>query len=148
MQIGAFVQAASVPKETVRYYERRGLMPEPTRDASGYRHYGRADVARMRFIKEAQDLGFSLHEIDRLLTLREAPDADAAQVKRLAEHKLAEIGDKLCALRRQQRELERLAAACDGHGPTEECPILTGIQQAARPSPASTDGAEAEHRRL
>lgn len=131
MQISAFAEAADVPKETVRYYERRGLMPEPARSASGHRRYDQADVARMRFIKRAQDLGFSLQEIDHLLTLRDAPDADAASVKALAEQKLDELADEIRALRHREEELTRLVAACDGRGPADECPILVGIQQTA-----------------
>lgn len=131
MQISAFAGAAGVPKETVRYYERRGLMPEPRRGPSGYRRYDQAAVARMQFIKRAQDLGFSLHEIEQLLAVRSTPDADAMRVKALVERKLDELTAKIRALRRQEEELTRLVAACDGQGPAEECPILIGIQQTA-----------------
>ena len=89
-------QCANVNLATIRYYERRGLIPEPPRRPSGYRVYSEASVARIQFIKSAQDLGFSLKEIKELLALRVDPNTTCADVKRQGEAKLAQIAEKIC----------------------------------------------------
>jgi len=115
--------------ETVRYYERRGLLPEPTRRPSGYRAYATATVARLRFIKNAQELGFSLAEIDKLLALRVDADTSCADVRRQAEAKLTEVEQKLQSLQQIQAALTQLVAACAHGGPHGECPILEALNE-------------------
>ena len=128
LTIGQLAKLAQVNVETVRYYERRGLIPEPPRRESGYRQYSQEAVARLLFIKRAKELGFSLKEISDLLSLRVGPDATCGDVKRRAKRKLADIEEKLQALQRMKQALTKLAAACRGRGPTSECPILEVLE--------------------
>ena len=114
--------------ETVRYYEQRELIPKPARSAAGYRVYSEDYVERIRFIKRAQELGFTLKEIVELLSLRIDPDTDRGEVKQRAEAKLADIEGKIRDLERMKQALTMLATACSGCGPTSECPILEGMQ--------------------
>src|SRR5881397_1489109 len=109
-----------VNRETVRYYERRGLLPKPPRTAAGYRTFDADAVRRLRFIKQAQALGFSLKEIRELFALRFDPRASCADVRRRAEAKIADIDEKLRALRAMKRTLLRITAACAGRGPVSE----------------------------
>lgn len=127
MTIGQLAKKAQVNVETVRYYERRGLIPEPPRRESGYRRYAQDAVARIQFIKRAKELGFSLREILELLSLRVDPDTTCADVKRRAEVKIADIEEKIRSLRGMQKALMKLAASCTGRGPTNECPILEAL---------------------
>lgn len=124
LTIGQLAKEAQVNVETVRYYERRGLMPEPPRRESGYRQYPRDSVARIRFIKRAQELGFSLKEISELLSLRIDPDTTCGDIKRKAELKVADIERKIRTLQSMKRALTKLVTSCRGRGPTSECPIL------------------------
>ena len=117
--------------ETVRYYERRGLLPKPPRTLAGYRTFDAGAVRRLRFIKQAQALGFSLKEIKALLALRLDPRASCADVRRRAEAKIADIDGKLHALRAIKRALVRLTAACAGRGPVSACPILESLEERA-----------------
>lgn len=128
LTIGQLAKQAQVNVETVRYYERRGLIPEPHRRESGYREYSQEAVACLQFIKRAKEMGFSLKEISDLLSLRVGPDATCGDVKRRAERKLADIEEKLQALQRMKKALTKLAAACRGRGPTSECPILEVLE--------------------
>ncbi len=113
--------------ESIRFYEKRGLLPKPPRTASGYRMFPPESVRRVQFIKRAQELGFSLKEIKELLSLRLDPDTSCADVRRRAEDKLTDIDQKISDLRRMKRSLARLAAACPGRGDTSECPILESL---------------------
>lgn len=130
MHIGEFAERAGLPRPTIRYYEQRGLLPEPARSAAGYRRYGEEDVLRVRFIRRAQELGFTLRQIRELLTLHGDPGAAAADVKALAERKLGEIERKIRDLQRMQAALQPLAEACDGEGSTHTCPILHALEGA------------------
>lgn len=127
LTIGQLGKKAQVNVETIRYYERRGLMPEPPRSESGYRHYTEDSIARIQFIKRAKELGFSLKEILDLLSLRVDPDTTCADVKRMAEVKIADIEEKICALQRIKEALTKLRAACSGSGPAGKCPILEAL---------------------
>ncbi len=118
---------AGVNLQTVRYYERRGLLPAPPRRPSGYREYDDAYVRRIRFIKRAQDLGFTLAEVEELLSLRASPGAASLQVRRRAEEKLREVDARIRDLHQIRRTLQDLAASCDGTGTTDECPILQAL---------------------
>jgi Hg(II)-responsive transcriptional regulator len=124
MTRGQLATECGVHVETVRFYEKKGLIPIPERSASGYRQYSEDYVSRIRFIKRGQDLGFSLKEILELLSLRLEPDSDRADVKRQVDEKIASIELKLADLRRMKDALEGLVSCCSGRGSTRECPIL------------------------
>ena len=128
-------ERAGVNLDTVRYYEKRGLLPKPSRTASGYRQYGPEHVAHIRFIKRAQDLGFTLEEIRELLELRVAPGAGADVRARTAE-KVEEIDAKLHDLQRIRAKLLELAAACEHHGSAEACLVLHALEDPADHSPS------------
>ncbi len=131
LTIGEVAKRAGVHVETLRYYERRGLVEEPPRAPSNYRAYPAETVHRVRFIKRAQELGFSLDEIGDLLSLRAAPKARCADVRRRAEAKLDDIDEKMRTLRRMKKALAGLVAQCSGRGPVTDCPILEAIDQQA-----------------
>ena len=131
LRIGEVARAAGVGLETVRFYERRGLVPAPPRRASGYRAYPPSSVARIRFIRTAKDLGFTLKEIEELLSLRVHPVRSCAKVRRLAVEKIDDIGRRLATLSRIRRTLRRLIAACDAHEPTADCPVLGALDREA-----------------
>ena len=128
MTRGEVARRTGVNIETVRYYEQRGLIPRPSRSASGYRKYTEDYVERILFIKRAQELGFTLQEIQELLSLRVDPDTDRGEVKRHAEAKLADIEEKIRDLERMKHALTSLVATCSGCGPASECPILEAMQ--------------------
>lgn len=128
MRIGQLATQTGVNVQTVRYYERRGIVIPPARSRSGYRIYGDDDVRRIRFIKQAQELGFSLDEIADLLTLRVEKRRSCAAVERRARARIADVERKIQDLRRIQRVLERLASACSIEEPTGRCPILDALE--------------------
>lgn len=125
---GRLARRAGVNVETVRYYERRGLLPEPPRTDGGYRQYSPQAVRRIRFIKRAQALGFTLAEIGDLLELRVAPRTDCRAVERRAARAMARIEAKLAELYRMRASLSRLLADCRERRPTDECPILDALE--------------------
>lgn len=124
MRIGQVAAAAGVNVQTVRYYERRGIVHAPIRTESGYRQYEGDVVLRLRFIKRAQELGFALNEIQELLALRVRHGDACAAVLRKTREKSALVEQKIHDLRRIRRTLERLAEACAQRRSTEDCPIL------------------------
>lgn len=124
MKIGEVAKAAGIGVDAVRFYERQGLLPEPARRPSGYRMYSPDVVLSLRFIRRAKELGFSLKDISELLSLETAAEATAADVKELAEAKLADIEERIRALQRMRRALKRASEACSGRGPTSSCSIL------------------------
>jgi len=127
MQIGRVAAQAGVNVQTLRYYERRGLLPRPPRTETNYRAYPDDAVLRVRFVKRAQELGFSLMEIKELLSLRAAPRAKCADVLQRAELKIDDIDDKIATLRRMRRALSKLMAECHGSLPVTKCPILEAL---------------------
>ena len=127
MKIGEVAKAAGIGIDAVRFYERQGLIPEPPRRPSGYRVYPPDVVASLRFIKRAKQLGFSLKEISELLSLETAPNATAADVKALAETKLADLEERIRALQRMRRALKKAVGDCPGKGPTSGCSILRSL---------------------
>lgn len=129
LTIGLLAKRAEVNIETVRYYERRGLIPKPPRQESGYRQYPEETIARIQFIKHAKELGFSLKEILELLSLRVNANATCADVKRRAESKIADIEEKLHALQRMKKTLTKLAKECRGRGPINECSMLEALEK-------------------
>jgi MerR family copper efflux transcriptional regulator len=127
---GKLATEGGVNLETVRYYERRGLLPKPPRTPAGYRTFDAEAVRRLRFIKQAQALGFSLREIRELLALRVDPRTSCGDVRRRAEAKIADIEGKLRALRAMKRALVRLTATCaKGSAPVSACPILESLEE-------------------
>lgn len=117
--------------ETIRYYERHGLMPKASRTHSGYRVFGEDAVMRLRFIKHAQGLGFSLKEIKDLLSLRVKPGSSCADVRRRAEAEIAEVDEKIRHLQAMREALSRLARSCSGQGPVSACTILQALNTEA-----------------
>ena len=131
MKIGELARHAGVPIDTVRYYERQGLLPEPQRQPSGYRHYQTADVLRLRFVRRAKALGFTLEEIRELLALSSHREDDMGSLKVAAEQKLAGVEAKLAELARIRDGLQTLIKACPGHGALDACPILHALNEDA-----------------
>ncbi|HQU16277.1 MAG: heavy metal-responsive transcriptional regulator [Chromatiales bacterium 21-64-14] len=129
MTIGTLAKQAGVGAGTLRYYERLGLLAPPQRTAAGYRVYQPAAARRLRFIRRAQELGFSLEEIAALLGMSENPGASARDVKRLTKEKIADIESRIRDLDRMRRGLETLAGHCSGRGSTADCPILAALNQ-------------------
>ena len=129
LTIGALAKAADIGVETVRFYERKGLLPEPPRTQAGYRQYPPETVDRLRFIRRAQGLGFSLREIMELLNLRVDEIAACGPVEAQAREKLEQVAGKIAELRRIQSALRRLVRACEAREPTGECPILEELEE-------------------
>lgn len=127
LTVGKLAKLAGVNLETIRYYERQELLPEPLRTQSGYRTYSAESVERIRFIKQAQELGFSLKEIKELLRLRIMPDSSGADVREKVAAKIADIDEKMKTLRTMKKELVQLKATCDGTGSIADCPILKSL---------------------
>jgi len=125
--IGRLAKQAGVNIDTIRYYERHGLLPEPARRASGYREYTATDLDRLRFVRRAKDLGFTLAEIAELLSLTAARGNDMRGVKRKAEERLEHVEHKIKELQRVRRGLKALIAACPGHGELGHCPIVAAL---------------------
>jgi len=134
LTVGELAKQGGVNVQTIRYYEREGLLPRPPRTASGYRIFPPHSVACVRFIKRAQELGFSLADAKELLDLREHPGASCPQVLDSAQRKLAEIGQKIRSLRAIQLELSRLAKACAGRAQPHCCPLLQALENNREPS--------------
>lgn len=128
LTIGGLARSAGVGVETVRFYERKGLLPEPPRSPSGYRQYPPDTVERLRFIRRAQDLGFALSQIADLLELRVDEVAACGTVEAQAREKLALVAGKMKELRRIRRSLNRLVTACQAREPTSDCPILEELE--------------------
>jgi MerR family transcriptional regulator, copper efflux regulator len=128
LTIGEVAEQAGVHIETLRYYERRGLVAKPPRTRSNYRRYPRDAVKRVQFIKRAQVLGFSLKDIKELLSLRAAPEASCAEVRAHADAKIKDINDKIVALTAMKHALSTLVRECSGEGPLTECPILESFE--------------------
>src|SRR2546427_13259869 len=128
MTIGQVADAADVNIQTIRYYERRGLFPTPRRTAAGYRQYADDAVARLRFIKHAQELGFSLQEIQELLGLRVRHSAACDVVERKTRQKIEFVQQRIRDLQRMRRTLKRLAAACTARRRTHDCPTLEVLE--------------------
>jgi MerR family copper efflux transcriptional regulator len=125
--IGQLAKQGGVGIDTVRYYERNGLLSPRTRLASGYRRYGELELARLRFIRRAQALGFTLKEVKELLAL--SAQRDVGRVKRSAQAKLVDVEARIAALERVRDGLAKLIKACPGHGRAADCPILRALTE-------------------
>lgn len=128
MKIGKLAEQAGVNIETVRYYERRGLLVAPPRTGSGYREYEPEAVARLHFIKRAQHLGFTLAEVEELLALRVRNERACGTVGRKTRDKIALVQAKIRELQAIERRLARLASACESGQRTGECPMLEELE--------------------
>ena len=129
LTIGKAAQEAGVGVETIRFYERQGLIEQPAKGSS-YRTYPPEVVARIRFIRQAQRIGFSLKEAQELLALRRNPEADCADVRTQARHKIAKVDERISELLRVRTALEAVVASCPGHGGLSGCTILEALDQA------------------
>lgn len=127
LTIGRLAKKAGLGIETVRFYERLGLIEPPPRTDSNYRIYPEEEVNRLKFIKRAKDLGFTLKEIKELLELQLDPHTTKSDIKKRTVEKIKYIQKKIHDLSRIQEALEHLAKSCDGHGPLSECPILGSL---------------------
>ena len=127
LTIGRLAKQVSIGIETIRFYERQGLIEPPPRTDSNYRVYPEEEVNRLRFIKRAKNLGFTLSEIKELLFIRHDPHATKADIKNRTLNKIEDVKQKISDLTRIKMSLEHLASSCDGHGPLEECPILEAL---------------------
>lgn len=125
MTIGAFAKAAGVGVETIRFYQRRGLLAEPSRPYGSIRRYGAADVARLKFIKSAQRLGFSLSEIGELLKLEDG--ASCAEAAGLAARRLADVRARMADLERMEAALAQLLARCRARRGQVSCPLIAAL---------------------
>ncbi|MBW2467252.1 MAG: MerR family transcriptional regulator [Deltaproteobacteria bacterium] len=128
LTIGKLAKQVGVGIETVRFYERQGLIDPPPRTESNYRVYPEDEVVRLKFIKRAKALGFTLNEIKELLFIRHDPHATKADIKNRTLAKIKDIEKKINDLARIKTALEHLASSCDGHGPLNECPILEALE--------------------
>lgn len=129
LTISRLAQLGGVNPETIRYYERQGLLPAPPRTAAGYRVFPKEAARRLRFIKRAQELGFSLNEISELLELRIKPGAKRAEMRTRAEAKIGDIEQKIRTLQAMKKTLRQLTERCEGCGPLSECPILESLDE-------------------
>ncbi|MDA0350222.1 MAG: MerR family DNA-binding protein [Verrucomicrobia bacterium] len=129
LTMGQVANRSGIGIETVRFYERQGLIKDPPRSGSGYRMYPEETVTRIQFTRRAKDLGFSLKEIKDLLSLSVSPGATCQDIKHRAEAKLTDIEDKIRTLRRMKKALAKVTAACRGEGSVSDCPILEAMEQ-------------------
>lgn len=127
-KIGKAAELAGVHIETIRYYERRNLIPKPDRMDSGYRLFSRRHVNQIRFIKRAQKLGFTLSEIEDLLNLKMEEDTTCSEIKQEAEKKYRNVMSKIEDLQRIKETLADLMDSCAGDGPKGECTILDALE--------------------
>lgn len=134
MKIGEVARRVGVPIDTVRYYERNGLLPPPARRKSGYRDFHEDDIARLNFVLRGKAMGFTLSEIRELLALSDNAQGDMAAIKAAAKSKLEEIEIRLSALARIRDGLGELVDACPGAGPVTGCPIRAALLDWRKPS--------------
>jgi MerR family mercuric resistance operon transcriptional regulator len=127
LTIGAFARAARVNVETIRFYQRKSLLPLPDKPCGSVRRYGEADVTRVRFVKSAQRLGFSLDQIGELLQLQDGTHCEEAS--RVAEHKLMDVRAKLADLARMESVLSELVRACHAPKGNVSCPLIETLQR-------------------
>lgn len=127
MRIKQLADAAGVPVDTIRHYEKAGLLGAPRRTGSGYRDYAAADVERLRFIRHCRDLDMSLDEVRELLDFLDHPRPDCSAADTVVRNHLAHVRERLAALRRLERQLVRLVAACSHPRPQERCGIVMAL---------------------
>ena len=126
LSIGAFAKAAGVNVETIRFYQRKGLLREPDRPYGGIRRYGHGDVARMKFVKSAQRIGFSLDEVSQLLRLEDG--THCGEAAKLAALRLADVRARLNDLTRLETALSTLVRKCRSHHGSISCPLIASLR--------------------
>lgn len=129
MKIGELATASGLSVDTIRFYEKQGLLPSPKRSASNYRLYSSDAPRRLVFIRKARDLGFTLQEIGQLLELSEDRQAGAGDVKERAQAKLQDLDRRIADMQAMRESLQRLVSACSGRGDTDHCPILAALAE-------------------
>ncbi len=125
---GQLAKLTSVNIETLRFYEQKGLLPKPRRSPTGYRQYSADMVARVQFIRQTKGLGFSLREIQELLSLKANPAGTSRDIKQRFANKIEDIEAKIRMLRKMRRILQQLVTNCPGKGPMSACPILESLK--------------------
>lgn len=126
--IGNVAKQAGIGIETIRFYERTGLLDEPPRNSSGYRQYQPETIVKLRFIKKAKQLGFTLKEIEELMALRHKHDARCSDIKAQANEKISNIEERIRDLSKMKEALLALTCQCNDNEPVSECPILTALE--------------------
>ena len=138
LTIGAFARIAGVNVETIRFYQRKGLLPEPERPYGSIRRYGDADVARVRFVKSSQRIGFTLDEVAMLLKLQDG--AHCSEAREIAEHKLVDVRQRLADLKQIERVLSALVVKCRTSKGKVTCPLIASLQKPRQSSRRATTG--------
>jgi len=128
MKIGELAARGAVSVQTVRFYERKGLLEPPTRSSGGFRLYEPEVVDRLLFIRDGQELGFTLAEISELLSLRAENEASCEQIRIVANKRIEALEAKIQQLERMRATLHRLASVCPGDAPAGECPVITFLE--------------------
>lgn len=134
MKIGALAEATGTPAETIRYYEREGLLPPPARADNNYRHYQPTHVAQLAFIRQCRSLDMTLDEVRALLRLRESPGTDCGEVNALLEAHIGHVAARIRELRALEKDLRALRARCTTPHTVSACGILDGLERAAAES--------------
>ncbi|HPB21055.1 MAG TPA: Cd(II)/Pb(II)-responsive transcriptional regulator [Novosphingobium sp.] len=142
MKIGDLAKATGTQAETIRYYEREGLLPEPARTESNYRRYGDEHLRRLAFIRQCRSLDMTLDEIRALLRLKEDPSAHCVEVNELIDEHMEHVGERIRELKKLQTELRELRSQCDAAGAT--CGILAKLDKQAK-APAKARASQAAH---
>jgi MerR family copper efflux transcriptional regulator len=145
LTIGRAARQAGVNVETIRFYERRRLIKQPPK-SGGFRLYPPATIARVCFIRRAQQVGFSLRQIEELLSLKADPESDCAHVRERAMAKVEEVNRKIAELERVRSALEKVIASCPGHGALHSCSILEALDNEPQPQRASSPEDRTEER--
>ena len=140
LTIGAVARRAGLGIQTIRFYEREGLIDAPPRTRSGYRSYDTDVVRRLQFIRRAQELGFTLKEIRELIALESDLDADCDQVRVVASAKLSDVEARIADLTRMKAALEDVISSCKGHGPIRECALMDCLQSPGETATTSSTG--------
>ena len=140
-KIGELAARTGCPVVTIRYYEKEGLLEEPSRTVSGYRLYGEPDLERLYFIRHCRAHGMSQDEIKTLLKYQRDPEGDCLAVNRLVDRHLAEVEERIAELTRLKRQLEMLRRSCPGSGTMAECGILKGLRDSTL-CPCHQDGSD------
>lgn len=142
MKIGDLAAASGTPVDTIRFYEREGLLPAPARTAANYRHYEAAHLERLQFIRHSRNLDMSLHEIRALLRVRDHPDADPHAADRVLDAHIGHVSQRIRELRALERQLKALRARCAHGADDDACGVLAGLTEraadaaeGARPAP-------------
>jgi MerR family transcriptional regulator, copper efflux regulator len=138
LTIGIVAAQAGVGVETIRFYERKGLISRPARRVRGFRSYSPETVERVTFIRKAKALGFSLHEVQDLLSIRDQDGATCADVFRRAEAKIADVDARIAVLKSMRRSLAALMHECEGTAPVVKCPIVISLRSHPRGSDAKS----------